>query len=138
MIASGGNRAGPANAETPLLEWVAAALGLLLTLALLGVIGWEAMKGSGEQPPAVEATVEEVVPVAGGFVVEVTLRNHSPSTAAAVAFGGRLRSGGTTVESSSATVDYVPGESTRHAGLFFAEDPRRFTLEVRALGYAEP
>ena len=130
--------AATARASIPALEWIAAATGLLLTLGMMGVIGWEALQGGRTQPPSVEATVERVTPGAAGFVVEVALRNRSSSTAAAVQLQGDLTSGGETLETSSAMLDYVPGKSSRRAGLFFTEDPRRHELKVRALGYAEP
>jgi uncharacterized protein (TIGR02588 family) len=128
----------PARPRIPALEWIAAAVGLLLILAMLGVLGWEALKGNGKHAPFVDVSVERVTAAAGGYVVEVVLRNRTPSTAAAVEVEGELASGGTAIETSSATIDYVPGESTRRAGLFFTRDPRDLELKVRALGYARP
>ena len=123
---------------TPLLEWIAAGAGLMLTLGVLGSIGWEALQGGGEAAPAIEVTVERVMPVAAGYVVEVRATNRSPATAAAVQIEGELDKGGAEPVTSSATIDYVPGESDRRAGLFFTDDPRAYPLEVRALGYAKP
>jgi uncharacterized protein (TIGR02588 family) len=125
-------------ADTPALEWIAAGLGLLLTLAMLGTIGWEMIAGGGDRPPAIEARIERIVPTGGGYVVEIALRNESPATAAAVQVQGELTKPDGEVATSGATLDYVPGESTRHAGLFFKEDPRLGRLEVRTLGYAQP
>jgi uncharacterized protein (TIGR02588 family) len=110
----------------------------LLTLAIIGVIGWDALQGGREQPPSIEATIKRIAPAAGGFVVEVALHNRSSSTAAAVEVEGELKNGGETLETSGATLDYVPGMSTRRAGLFFTQDPRQRDLKVRALGYVEP
>ena len=129
---------GQQDSGTPLLEWIAAGIGLLLTLGILGSISWEAVKGGGEAAPAIEVTVERVTPVAAGYVVEVRARNHSPATAAAVQIEGELDKGSAEPVTSSATIDYVPGESDRRAGLFFTDDPRAHKLEVRALGYAKP
>lgn len=126
------------SSQPPLLEWISAGVGLLLTLAVLGALTWEGLAGSNGTPPAVEATISRITPVRAGYVVEIELRNRSSATAAAVEIEGELtRSDGTTA-TSTATVDYVPGESTRNAGLFFEDDPRRHRVEVRALGFAEP
>ena len=125
-------------ADTPALEWIAAGIGLLLTLAILGTIGWEMIAGRGDRPPAIEARVERIVPTGSGYVAEIALRNGSPATAAAVQVEGELTKPGGEVVTSSVTLDYVPGESTRHAGLFFKDDPHAGRLEVRTLGYAEP
>jgi uncharacterized protein (TIGR02588 family) len=64
--------------------------------------------------------------------------NLSPSTAAVVEVEGVLSRDGREVATSSMTLDYVPGHSERQGGLFFAQDPGAYDLELRALGYAEP
>jgi uncharacterized protein (TIGR02588 family) len=126
------------KAETPLLEWIAAAVGLLLTLGVLGSLGWEAMQGSGKAPPVIETTIDRVTPTPAGYVVELTLRNRSPATAATVEVEGELTKDDGTIITSTTTLDYVPGESTRKAGLFFKDDPRLHRLEIRPLGFIEP
>ncbi|HEX6376715.1 MAG TPA: hypothetical protein VFZ91_13465 [Allosphingosinicella sp.] len=125
-------------AREPLLEWIAAGIGLLLTLGMLAVIGREALSGEAEQVPAVEVRVERVVAAPAGFVVEIAATNRSGATAAAVQIEGALSDGETAVETSSAMLDYVPGHATRKGGLFFSKDPRLHRLEVRALGYQAP
>lgn len=125
-------------ARAPLLEWISAAIGLALTLAIVVLIGRESLNGKTTQPPAIEVRAGRVTPMAAGFVVEVTAVNHSGGSAAAVQVEGALMSGETPVETSSLTFDYVPGRAERKGGLFFTQDPRRHRLEVRALGYQEP
>ena len=114
------------------------AMGLVMTLGILGSMGWEAMTVSEDRPPAIEARVERIVPTSAGYVAEIALRNDSPTTAAAVQIEGELTKADGTVATSQATVDYVPGASTRRAALSFTDDPRRARLEVRVLGFAEP
>ncbi len=133
-----GKRHRKQRSQPPLLEWISAAVGLLLTLTVLGALAWEGLMGPNGAPPAVEATVSRITPVQAGYVVEVELHNRSSATAAAVEIEGELTKSDGTATTSTATVDYVPGESTRNAGLFFKDDPRRHRLEVRALGFAEP
>lgn len=127
-----------ARQGTPALEWIASGIGLVLTLGILGSIGWEAVQGGGNEPPAMDVAVERIVPTGTGYVVEVRARNRSSATAAAVEVEGALSQGGREVATSRAIIDYVPGESDRRAGLFFTEDPRTHQIEVRALGYSEP
>ena len=126
------------RAGTPLLEWVASATGLALTLGLLAVIGLEALNPETGQLPAIDVEVHRVVPAGSGFVVEIEAVNRSAGTAAAVEIEGALTSDGAPVETSSAMFDYVPGHSRRSGGLFFREDPRRHRIEVRALGFQTP
>jgi len=131
-------KAGSKRAAIPPLEWAAAGIGLLLLLAMLAVIGREAIRGDSEQPPAIAVRTLRTVAVPGGYLVEVEAANRSGATAAAVEVEGRLMAGETAVESGRFTLDYVPAHARRTGGLLFAEDPRRHRLEVRALGYQEP
>ncbi len=122
----------------PIVEWGAAAIGLLLTLGILGYIGWQAVTGPSYAPPAIAVAPGRVSAYESGYVVEVVARNLSPSTAAGVEIEGKLMDGGREVAASTTTFSYVPGHSERRGGLFFSEDPRRHRLEVRALGYSRP
>jgi uncharacterized protein (TIGR02588 family) len=122
----------------PLLEWLAAGIGLLLTLALLAVIGREAIAGDSDEPPAIEIRAGAVRALPSGFLVEIVAANRSGGTGAGVTIEGELKSGDAAVETSDFTFDYVPGHAERRGGLFFKEDPRRYKLELRALGYQLP
>jgi uncharacterized protein (TIGR02588 family) len=122
----------------PLLEWIAAGIGLVLTLAILVVIGSEAMSGETQGPATIEVRAEPAEPMSSGFVVEIVAANRSGATAATVEIEGVLKSGETEIETSGVTLDYVPGHAERRGGLFFTNDPRKHQLEVRALGYQRP
>ena len=122
----------------PLLEWIASGVGLLLILGMLAVIGRDAFNRDTEQLPAIEVGVIRVARAGAGFVVEIEAHNRSGGAAAAVQIEGALKDGGTEVETSSATLDYVPGRARRAGGLFFTRDPRAHRLEIRALGYQTP
>lgn len=124
--------------RTPFLEWIAGGIGAILTLTLVGFLGWQAWTNPGDVPPEVTVRLEEVVPAGEGFVVRVAGVNASPETAAVVEIEGVLSRGGEEVERAVATLDYVPGHSEKRGGLFFAEDPREGDLRLRALGYQEP
>lgn len=126
------------DSGTPILEWISVAIGFVLTLAMLGFIGWQALTSTGEEPPAVEVRIERIAPAAGGWVVEIAAVNSSPATAAAVQIEGELKEGERVLATSQMTLDYVPGNSERQGGLFFRDNPEAYNLEIRALGYAKP
>lgn len=131
----------PASGELrqkPLLEWIAALLGLIITLGLIGFIGWEALKTPDDSPPSIEIIAERVTRVTGGYVVEIVAINRGPATAAGVEVEGRLKSDAAEPVTSRLTLDYVPGHSHQRGGLFFDKDPRLGQLELRAVGYARP
>ena len=123
--------------RTPLLEWLAAGLGLVLALGVLSFVGYHAIWGA-ESPPQVVVEARQVRPFEGGYLVEIRAANRGGSTAAQVRVEGELRENGRVVETGGTMFPFVPPESERQGGLFFQRDPRRLELEVRAVGYTRP
>ena len=96
--------------DRPVLQWIMAGLGLVLTLT---------------------AEVTAVRPASSGFVAEIEIRNEGRDTAAAVQVEGR--SGG---ETASTTIDYVPGKGRTAVALAFPGAPA--PVEARVTGWSEP
>ncbi|MBA2239604.1 MAG: hypothetical protein H0W24_13045 [Lysobacter sp.] len=126
------------HAKKPMLEWVSAGIGLALTLAMLGFLGWKAIDTSEAVPPAVAIDTGAITRVGAGYVVEITATNESATTAAGVEVEGRIMREGRVLATSTVTFDYVPGRSSRHGGMFFEQDPAAGMLQARALGYSDP
>lgn len=132
------NRSGkdePAAASTA--EWLVAAIGLILTVGAIGFVFYQAFTSSNT-PPFIEVFTDTIEDFPGGYVVTVTARNTGASTGSNVTIEGILKSGSQTVETSETTISYVPGSSQRRGGVFFTQDPRQYTLELRAKGYEKP
>lgn len=115
--------------DHPVLQWIMAALGLVITLTAAGIIAWEALQPSS--PPDLTARVTDVRPAAAGFVAGIEVRNLGRETAAAVQLEGRA--GGHTA---SATIDYVPGMGSTAVALAFPGAPA--PVEARVTGWSEP
>jgi uncharacterized protein (TIGR02588 family) len=126
------------NQSAVILEWVAGAVGLVLTLALIGFIGWEAFTRSEGVVPQVRVTLEEIRPIEDGYLAKIVAHNATGQTAQGVEIEGTLMQGGQEVEKSTVTLDYIPGGSDAQAGLYFTRDPSAGELQLRALGYAQP
>jgi len=118
-------------------EWVAAAVSTALVLAVVGYLLYDAV-ARPQTPPAVAVAADTALRSDGLWLVEFRAANRGHQTAAAVKVEGELMRGDSSVETSEAVLDYVPGRSVRHGGLFFRHDPRAYRLELRALGYQEP
>lgn len=114
----------------PVLEWIMGGVGLLLVLAVLGLILREAL--AAPAPADLRLTLHAARPVADGWVAEVEVENAGDLTAAAVEIEGRLGA-----ETASATLDYVPAGGTERVVLGFRADPR-LGLELRPVGWSEP
>lgn len=130
-------REGNTKSDIPVLEWVAAALGLALTALVVGVIAWEAFD-TDATPPAMRIAVQSISPAAGGYVAEIALTNEGGQPAGQVTVEGVLAASDGAPEVSEVTFDYVPDHSTRKGGLFFRADPRGRELQLRAEGFVEP
>lgn len=136
------DRPGPAGHDEaagapPLWEWGVGLLGLVLVVAAAGYLALHALAGDDAAPdPVVE--VAAVHAQTGGYAVVVHVHNRSRATAANLNVAGTLSRGAQVVEESDTQLQFLPGESTREAGLFFAHDPRRHALVVRAKGYEKP
>lgn len=123
--------------DTPPLEWAVACLGLVLVVAVLGLLLYKAI-WTESSPPQVTIRVISTVPVQNGFLVQFEAVNHGGSTAEGVVVAGELKRGTEQVETSHTTLDYLPPNSTKSGGLFFTHDPRQFEFHARAFGYEEP
>lgn len=122
----------------PLIEWVSAAIGLVIAGAMFGFLAVEVARHRDEVPPLMAVEPVALTSADGRYILEVEVSNASRTTGASVAIEGTLSDGRTEVETSSATLAYVPGGSERLAGLIFAHDPRKYRLELRITGYERP
>ena len=117
----------------PALEWVAAAIGLLMLIGLCLVLLREVGAGNDHDVPVLSAKIERVTSTPAGYVADVVVANRSRQTAAAVQVEATLGE-----EQANATLDYVPGRSESRGGLIFASDPRAGSVELRIVGYELP
>ncbi len=118
-------------------EWVLGVLGGLLTLSLLGFFAYQSLAvRQGDPRLVVEVTAVEETPP--GFVAELRVRNNGGGTARGVRIAGTVTAGGRPVEEATATIDYVPPNSSGEAALVFGVSPSTGNLDVRVAGYALP
>lgn len=125
------------NGEVSPWEWLVAAVGLVLVVGTIGYMLYHAIAG-GNAPPQIEVEVMSIEQSGEGFLVSFTATNQGDMAAADVVIEGQLRDDSGILETSAATFAYVPAGSTREGGLYFAQDPRQFRLEVRAKGFERP
>lgn len=124
--------------RSPLIEWIFGGIGLALTLAMIGFIGWQAVSHSSEEPPRIELRIEDVSRSGSGYVAEIVARNHSRSTAKGVEVEAVLSPGSAESETSTLTFDYIPGGSTVRGALHFSKNPTAGALQLRTLGHTDP
>jgi uncharacterized protein (TIGR02588 family) len=127
----------PGKAQVSPWEWLVAAAGLVLVVSTIGFMLYNAL-AEGAAPPSIEVQVLSIVRVGDGFLVTFTATNQGDMTAADVTVEGELRDDAGSKETSTATISYVPAGSSREGGLYFAQDPRQFRMEVRAKGFERP
>jgi uncharacterized protein (TIGR02588 family) len=120
--------------DTPVLEWIAAALGAVALAAVLGVIGY-GLATRGDAPPSFRFETLSVTPVGDRWHVAFRVTNTGDAPASTVKVVGQLAPDGETAE---LTLRYVPDRSSREGGLYFRHDPRAGALEFRVSGYESP
>ena len=128
---------GRASAKQDVFEWIAGGVSAVLTLAMIGFIGWQALTAD-EGIPRLTVEIQAVEPVAGGWHVRFRAVNTGDATAANVAVEGQLKSGGTVVETGEGSIDYVPANSAHSGGMFFSRNPAEHEMAIRARGYQVP
>jgi uncharacterized protein (TIGR02588 family) len=121
----------------PFWEWVVAGIGTLLLLSALAFFAYEALQ-QDEGPPQPVVRVTSIDRQGSGYTVRLQVHNAGRSTAANLRVAGVLVQDGKELERSDTEFQYLPGRSSREAGLFFTRDPRQHALQVRAESYQEP
>lgn len=124
--------------KRPFLAYVAGAIGLILTLSLIGFIAREAWMRSDTREPDIVVETTEISPVSSGFVVAFEARNRTGATASGVEIEAEHTVAGADPTRASVTIDYLPGHSTVKGGIFLPADPGKGRLTLRALGYTHP
>ncbi len=123
--------------KTPVWEWIIAAIGLILVVSAIGTTLYRAVTEEST-PPILEISVDLIVPTANGYLAEFRVKNTGNQTAAALTIEGELKQGEESVETSTASLAYVPANSHREGGLFFTKNPNDFEFQIRVLGYEKP
>ena len=125
------------KSQTPFLEWMIAAVGVILVAGTVGFMIYEALTSSNT-PPDFVTKIERIDAVNSGYLVLINVINTGDQTASGLNVEGELKDGGESVETSDITFDYAPSKSEIKGGLFFKNNPEQFQIEIRAKGYVEP
>lgn len=115
----------------PVLQWLGAAVGAVVTLGAIAVIAHEVLEPA--RPVAVSASITSVRQTASGWMAEIEVANAGSTAAAAVTLEGRMGD-----KVATAALDYVPGDGEVTAFLRFPTDPRTTPATVVVTGWTEP
>ena len=128
---------GRRRARTPVLAWLASALGLVLVAAMVGFLGWQSATRS-EATPTIAARATAVGGSAGSHLVEVTVDNTGPIALARVHVEVALVDEAHVRETGMLAFDYIPGYSRRRGGVFFQLDPAGHRIRIGQITYVRP
>ena len=128
---------GSVSERTPLLEWIFAAVGLILVASSIGYIAYYSAT-SKEKPPEIQVEIVSIKNISNGYLVEFKASNKGEKAAASVQIEGKISEGESEIESKNATLDYIASDSEQRGGLYFSKDPNAHNLEVKAIGYENP
>ena len=105
-------------------EHAVAALGVVVVVAAVGFMLYQALSERGKPVPRVTIQVDTVAPYSAGHVVQIIARNEGGATATNVLIEGALRADTGLVEKSQTTVDFVPAWLAAEGGPLLHEGPR--------------
>lgn len=120
------------------LEWTVFAMGLSLTLTILGYLVYKTISHQSGPP---ELLVEYFAEPGRyePYRYHVVLHNKGNETAESVTVEVSLEKGGKTLETAQLAVDYCPKESTREGWVSFSTDPvQADTIRARVVSYEKP
>ncbi len=129
--------AAPPPRPVPTVEWLVAALGLLLVAATIGYLVLHALVRD-RTPPDLQLTAEPALAQDGGWLVRFRARNRGGEPASEVLVEGVLAGPDGPLETAETTLDYLAPHSEREGGLLFSRDPAGLELQLHAKGYAAP
>lgn len=118
-------------APRPVLQWIAAGLGLCVTLGAVAVILTEALQPV--RPVSLSVTVDNVRQTGSTRIYEITVSNAGSQTAAGVEIVGEAGD-----ETASVTLDYVPGDGEASAALALPLDPSSRVPVLSVAGWTAP
>lgn len=133
-----GNGGGaPLEESTSPIEWITAAIGAAILLAMISYL---AVSGYSQVEGAPQVAVSATAPIrqASGYLVAFKATNTGQATATSLIISARLMDGEREIEQRAVTIDYLPMQSSRGGGLFFSQDPARFRLTIEAQSYLDP
>lgn len=122
--------------KIPAVEWITGLVSVLIVFGTLGYLVFEAIQVRSDEP-LLSAHVLQVRRVGRTFVVDLEVRNGSRAAASAVQVAGVARSPDGSERNGQATIESVPGFSTRRVSLVFDVDPGS-PPDVRIVGFSRP
>jgi uncharacterized protein (TIGR02588 family) len=128
-----------ASQETPFWEKMVGVLGLLIVLAVLGFLLYEAFQPQSE--PQITTEILFISQQPGGYLVQFKASNHGRQTAAAVVVEGSLfdpASPAQPLETAEITFDYIPDQSDRTGAFVFEHNPTAYDLRLQVKGFMDP
>ena len=119
-----------------MLEKIFTVLSLILIVAVIGYLIKESI--STETPPAFQ--LEQADPIKRGqfTAVDVFIENVGDQSAKAVNITGEIAVRGQEPLKAEATLDWLPGRSTRQTTLLFPGDTPTTKPQVEVVGYEIP
>ncbi len=124
------------------LEWTVFVCGLLLTLATVGYLAYDALTLE-EKPPSIALKLGEprILSTPGGeksFMVPVEAFNRGQQTAEGVHIEVSAKFPGAPEQSADYDIAFLPRGSSREGWVAFEGDPKQAKLDARVLGFEIP
>ena len=119
-------------------EKIVFTLAILVTLAVVATLLLMTFRSGTLPADVVVEAVRKPVRGAGGWRVEVLLRNRGDETAEGIHLVATLVKQGVTIEESDLELAFLPHDSVRSVQFVFEKDPSCCETKVRVTGFEGP
>jgi uncharacterized protein (TIGR02588 family) len=120
------------------VEWLISSTGTVVFLLTLLFVLYNALFGNGS-PPDIKLKIIWVQQNGADYLITIEVANKGDATVEGLEVEATLvDENNSEVEKGTTTFDYVPGRSGRKGGIFFRNNPDKYKIELRPLGFEEP
>jgi len=121
------------------LEWTVFAVGCVLVLTVVGVLGYEIWHDTPREPAQLEVELGRPEKQGRYYAVPVFVSNRGDETAENVRVEVTLETEGGEQHSSEFDIQFLPQQATEQGFALFETDPAKAkSISARPLGYRQP
>ena len=119
------------------LEWIVFGASLAIVGTLVVYLAVQSVR-QNETPPDIRIATGTPRQSSGGWMVPLVVHNAGEQTAEEVKIEVTLEANGRPIESADLMVAFLPHRSRREGWVVFRNDPARYQIRARAVGFEKP
>jgi uncharacterized protein (TIGR02588 family) len=120
-------------------EWTTLAVSVLILIAMVGLVTWLEVRGSGSAPQfSVDVDTMNIRQAGSDYYVDVSIRNTGDETVGALVIEATLVTSTGETEVGEISIDFLAGGEQATGTFVFGSDPAAGDLSARPVSYTHP